>query len=98
MTSHEHSPSIHPHAGAASFVAATLLAALALGLLAPLPAGAQSAGQMRQIGVLMGFDESDPQAQSRMAAFRQGLQTLGWAEGRNIRIDIRWATTSEDRK
>ena len=95
MTSHEHSPSIHPHARAASFVAATLLAALALGLLAPLPAGAQSAGQMRQIGVLMGFDESDPQAQARMAAFRQGLQTLGWAEGRNIRIDIRWATTSD---
>ena len=43
----------------------------------------------------MGFPESDPQAQARVAAFRQGLQTLGWAEGHNIRIDIRWATTSD---
>ena len=80
---------------AARFLAATLLAALVLGLFAPLAAGAQPAGQMRRIGVLMGFDESDPQAQARVAAFRQGLQTLGWAEGRNIRIDIRWATTSD---
>src|SRR5574342_267760 len=74
---------------------ATSLAALALGLFAPLAAGAQQTSQVRRIGVLMGLAESDPRAQARVAAFRQGLQTLGWAEGRNIRIDIRWATTSD---
>jgi putative ABC transport system substrate-binding protein len=71
-----------------------LLGSLGL-LVTPLAAGAQQAGQMRRIGVLMGFAESDPQAQARVAALRQGLETLGWAEGRNIRIDIRWATTSD---
>jgi putative ABC transport system substrate-binding protein len=50
---------------------------------------------MRRIGVLMGLAESDPGAQARVAAFREGLQTLGWEEGRNIHIDIRWATTSD---
>jgi putative ABC transport system substrate-binding protein len=50
---------------------------------------------MPRIGVLMGLAESDPGAQARVAAFREGLQTLGWTEGRNIHIDIRWATTSD---
>ena len=50
---------------------------------------------MRRIGMLMGFAESDPQAQAFAAAFREGLQKLGWAEGRNIRIDTRWATPSD---
>jgi putative tryptophan/tyrosine transport system substrate-binding protein len=57
----------------------------------PLTARAQQGERMRRIGVLMSFAESDPQAQARVAAFRNGLQTLGWAEGRNVRIDIRWA-------
>jgi putative ABC transport system substrate-binding protein len=74
---------------------ATSLAAPALGLFAPLAAGAQQTSQMRRIRVLMGLAESDPRAQARVAAFRKGLQTLGWAEGRGIRIDIRWATTSD---
>jgi putative ABC transport system substrate-binding protein len=55
---------------------------------APLAAWAQQAGQVRRIGVLMAFAESDPQAQGRVAPFRKGLQTLGWEEGRNIHIDI----------
>jgi putative ABC transport system substrate-binding protein len=59
----------------------------------PLAARGQQAGQMRRVGVLMSFAEIDPQAQARVAAFRKGLQELGWAEGRNIRIDIRWATS-----
>ena len=59
----------------------------------PLAARAQQADQMRRIGVLMSFAQSDPEAQARVAAFRKGLQELGWAEGRNIRIDIRWATS-----
>jgi putative ABC transport system substrate-binding protein len=47
---------------------------------------------MSRIGVVMGFKESDPVAQSLVAAFRQELQKLGWAQGRNIAIDVRYAT------
>ncbi|MEX2035638.1 MAG: ABC transporter substrate-binding protein [Xanthobacteraceae bacterium] len=50
---------------------------------------------MRRIGVLMGFAESDPVVQAYLVAFREGLQKLGWTEGRNIRIDTRWATPSD---
>ena len=57
----------------------------------PLTARAQQGERMRRIGVLMSLAESDPEAQARVAAFREGLQKLGWAEGRNVRIDIRWA-------
>ena len=74
----------------------TLLALLSGGFLtAPLAAGAQQTSQMRRIGVLMGLAERDPPAQARVGAFRKGLQTLGWTEGRNVRIDIRWATSSD---
>jgi hypothetical protein len=48
---------------------------------------------MRRIGVLMSLAESDPEALARVAAFRTGLQTLGWAESRNLHIDIRWAAS-----
>jgi len=78
-----------------SFFAATSLVALVLGLLAPLGAGAQQTGQMRRLGVLMGIPEGDPRGEARLTAFRKGLQTLGWEEGRNLRLDIRWATTSD---
>jgi ABC-type uncharacterized transport system substrate-binding protein len=54
----------------------------------PLTARAQE--RVRRIGVLMGYAESDWDAQGKIAAFREGLQKLGWAEGRNIRIDTRW--------
>jgi putative ABC transport system substrate-binding protein len=57
----------------------------------PHVARAQQPERMRRIGVLMGFPESDPEAQVRVVAFREGLQKLGWTEGRNIRIDTRWA-------
>src|SRR5262245_33676275 len=56
-----------------------------------LAARAQS-GRMRRIGVLMGYPENDSEAQAWVAAFREGLQKLGWTEGRNIRIDTRWAS------
>ena len=57
----------------------------------PFAARAQQPERVRRIGVLMGFAESDPEAQARVAAFREGLQKLGWTERRNIRIDTRWA-------
>jgi putative tryptophan/tyrosine transport system substrate-binding protein len=56
----------------------------------PLAARAQYAGQARQIGILMGFAESDLAAQSEVAAFRAALAKLGWIEGSNLRIELRW--------
>jgi putative tryptophan/tyrosine transport system substrate-binding protein len=61
----------------------------------PLAAQAEQPGGMRLIGVLMGYAESDPEAQAQIAAFREGLQKLGWAEGSNIRIDTRWAVPAD---
>jgi len=58
----------------------------------PFGADAQQSDRIRLIGVLMGFPESDHEAQSWVAAFREELRKLGWAEGRNIEIDTRWAT------
>ena len=57
----------------------------------PLAARAQQGERMRRIGVLMGYAENDSEAQAWVAAFREGLQKLGWTEGRNIRFDTRWA-------
>jgi putative ABC transport system substrate-binding protein len=57
-----------------------------------LAAQAQQTGGMRRVGILMPFTERDPEGQTRVTAFREGLQKLGWTEGRNIRIDYRWAS------
>jgi putative tryptophan/tyrosine transport system substrate-binding protein len=54
-------------------------------------AHAQQTERLRRIGVLMSSAESDPEGQSAVAAFRKELRKLGWIEGRNIEIDIRWA-------
>src|SRR5262245_27565820 len=56
----------------------------------PLAARAQTK-QTRRIGVLMGLVASDPEAQSRVVAFEDGLQELGWVKGRNLSIEYRWA-------
>jgi putative ABC transport system substrate-binding protein len=63
----------------------------------PLAAPAQQGERMRRIGVLMGLNESDPEGQSRIAAFRKTLQALGWTEGRNIQPDYYWAAGDVDR-
>jgi putative ABC transport system substrate-binding protein len=64
----------------------------------PLAARAQKpAGPVRLIGVLMGFAESDPRGQSAFAAFRDTLTKLGWAEGANLRIELRWSGGDADR-
>jgi putative ABC transport system substrate-binding protein len=63
----------------------------------PLAARAQQGGLIRRIGVLLPHAESDPEAQVRVTAFRQALQTLGWTDGGNIRIDSRFAAGSADR-
>ncbi len=56
----------------------------------PVAARAQQPERMRRVGVLMGYAESDPAAQAQVAALRQGLQKLGWDEGRNIHVDVRF--------
>jgi putative ABC transport system substrate-binding protein len=62
----------------------------------PLAARAQQPGQIRRVGMLVGYSENDPETQARLAAFRQTFEQLGWKEGRNIRIDYRFAPASPD--
>ena len=57
----------------------------------PLIARAQQGDRMRRLGILMAGAESDPQYQADVAAFLEGLQKLGWVDGQNIRIEVRWA-------
>jgi putative ABC transport system substrate-binding protein len=54
-------------------------------------ARAQQDGRLRRIGVLIGYDESDPEGKARLSRFTQGLTELGWTEGRNVRMEVRWA-------
>jgi putative ABC transport system substrate-binding protein len=61
----------------------------------PMAARAQQSEPARRIGVLMGI-ANDAEGQARVTAFRQGLQELGWVEGRNIRFDYRWGAGSPD--
>jgi putative ABC transport system substrate-binding protein len=63
----------------------------------PFASRAQQSGKVLLIGVLMGFAESDPIAQSMVAAFRSALPKLGWTEGGNLRIELRWAGPNPDR-
>ena len=64
----------------------------------PLAARAQQGERMRRIGLLVGAtEEDDPQSQARILAFRHGLEALGWIEGRNIRIDYRFAGGDDNR-
>ena len=62
----------------------------------PLAARAQQDGRVRRVGVLMTTAADDPEGQARLAAFLQGLQQLGWIDGRNARIDTRWAAGNSD--
>src|SRR5437867_1147646 len=63
----------------------------------PLPARAQQSDRVRRTGALLGLEQSDALAQSYIAVFRQHLRELGWEEGRNLSIDIRWAGDDTDR-
>ena len=59
----------------------------------PVVARAQQADRVRRIGVLMTGDENDPGAERRVSAFTQALAGLGWTDGRNVRMDVRWGDT-----
>jgi putative tryptophan/tyrosine transport system substrate-binding protein len=63
----------------------------------PIAARAQQPDRMRLIGVLMAYAESDSTAQSWLAAFRVALAKLGWTEGTNLRIELRWSAADADR-
>jgi putative ABC transport system substrate-binding protein len=60
----------------------------------PLVTRAQQPERMRRIGVLMAFPEHDPLARARLAGFQQGLERRGWLEGRDVRIEARFAGDS----
>ena len=56
----------------------------------PLTADAQQGNRVRRIGVLGGGGENDPEGKRRYSAFTQALADLGWTDGRNVRMDLRW--------
>jgi putative ABC transport system substrate-binding protein len=63
----------------------------------PLSARAQQGNRVRRIGVLMSGDENDPMWKPRIFAFTQALAGLGWADGRNVRMDLRWGGDDNNR-
>ena len=72
------------------------LGALGGAAILPVYARAQQGERMRRIGVLFAARADDPEHQNRIATFAQGLAELGWIDGRNVRIDTRWATSNAD--
>src|SRR5215472_3962260 len=68
-----------------------LVGAAAIPSLLTVPSSGQQPHRRRVVGVLAPFAPSDPAAQSWLAAFRDALTTLGWSEGSNLRIELRWA-------
>ena len=90
----------HPRAAAAGEVMRrrqflTLLSGAAASC--PFAALAQQPGSMPVVGVLMGVAEGDPESQSRIVAFRQGLADLGWTDGKNVHIEYRWSAGKSER-
>ena len=69
----------------------------AAGLAAPLRVAAQQRGEVRRIGVLTSFDENDVKARAYVVEFLKGLRELGWNEGHNVQVDVRWAGGSIDK-
>ena len=68
----------------------TFIAGLGSAAAWPIAARAQQGDRMRRIGVLLHLSEIQPAGQRYVAAFRQGLKDLGWTDGGNVRIDVRW--------
>src|SRR5579863_7369725 len=72
------------------------IALVAAATACPLSAHAQQSGPPRKVGMLMNSSESDPEWQAHIATFRQRLRGLGWVEGRNVRIDVRYSVGDPD--
>ena len=62
----------------------------------PVVARAQQSDRARRLGVLTATGENDPEGKARLAAFTQRLAELGWTDGRNIRMDVRWTAGNID--
>src|SRR5262249_30829873 len=73
------------------------IALLSATALSPLAARAQQGERKRRVGVLMNTTADDSVGQTRLAAFLQGLQQLGWSIGRNVEVETRWAAGDADR-
>jgi ABC-type uncharacterized transport system substrate-binding protein len=73
------------------------IAALGAAAAWPLAARAQQTERVRRIGILINFAVDDPAARSRLEAFLDGLHSLGWIDGRNVQIDLRWGAGDVDR-
>ena len=67
-----------------------LIAGLGSAVAWPLAARAQQPDRVRRIGVLLAGDENDPRGKTVVSAFTQALAELGWADGRSVRMDLRW--------
>src|SRR5262245_51580736 len=63
----------------------------------PLAARAQQPERMRRIGLLLTGAADDPESLARVGAFLQGLQELGWTDGRNVRLEYRWGSADAER-
>jgi putative ABC transport system substrate-binding protein len=63
----------------------------------PIAAWAQQADRVRRVGVLLNFDENDSEARAHLSTFTEGLAELGWTDGRNLRMDVRWGAGNVDR-
>jgi putative ABC transport system substrate-binding protein len=75
----------------------TFIAGLAVATAWPLAARAQQDDRVRRIGVLTPYEENDPVAKTRLSAFTQALADLGWTDGRNLRMDLRWYGSDNNR-
>jgi putative ABC transport system substrate-binding protein len=75
----------------------TFIAGLGSAAAWPVVARAQQGDRVRRIGVLMWLDENDPGAKSDLSAFTQALAGMGWIDGRNVRMDLRWHGDNMDR-
>jgi ABC-type uncharacterized transport system substrate-binding protein len=64
----------------------------------PLSARAQQPDRIRRVGLLIGLAEDDPDSKARLGAFRQGLEQLGWSEGRNIHLDVRYVLPANEQQ
>jgi putative ABC transport system substrate-binding protein len=61
----------------------------------PLAARAQQGDRVRSLAVLMSVEESDPEAKAQLSGFTEALTQLGWTEGRNLRMEVRWGGSSD---
>ena len=73
------------------------IATLSVAVAWPLTARAQQGERVRRIGVLLPWDENEPRSKTSVSAFTQALAGLGWTDGRDVRMDLRWGGDDTNR-